>query len=534
MGVRSRVAAWLEPRRADPIISLEGYAQLLKYAGNTYVGQQSLSGAPKEVSQSFQGYVQGIYKSNGVVFACIATRIHFFSQARFQWRQMRQGRPGDLFGTGELAILEHPWPNGTTADLLARAELDVSLEGNFYAYRDGNTLRRMRPDWVSIALSAPPSERDSDIIGYGYHPGGYNSNQPVQAMLPEEVIHYAPSPDPQARYRGMSWLTPVLTEIRGDEAATVHKQKFFENGATPNTVATLDPSIGKEAFNAWVEAFKRGHEGVENAYKTLYLGGGADVKVIGSNMQQITFKETQGAGETRIAAAAGVPPILVGLSEGLEAATYSNYYQAARQYADGTLRYFWANFATSAQSILTAPPGGADLWYDADGIPFLQQDATDAANIQTVKSGTMRQLIDAGFDPSSVIDAVNNDDLNMLAHTGLYSVQLQPTPTPAIYMAQVMAGVQQQNAQTAKTLIDAGFEPDSVMKAIINQDMTMLAHTGQLAVQLAPATTVGEGKGSLVGGAAVPAGAGQNGARALLEPWLPPRVEEDDDGEGNT
>src|SRR5205814_6556994 len=119
-----------------------------------------------------------------------------------------------------------------------------------------------------------------------------------------------------------------------------------------------------------------------------------------------------------------------------------------------------------AQSILTAPPGGADLWYDADGIPFLQQDATDAANIQTVKSGTMRQLIDAGFDPSSVIDAVNNDDLNMLVHTGLYSVQLQPTPTPEIYRAQVMAGVQQQNAQTAKSLIDAGFEPDSVMKAI--------------------------------------------------------------------
>ena len=66
---------------------------------------------------------------------------------------------------------------------------------------------------------------------------------------------------------------------------------------------------------------QKGHEGLWNAYKTLYLGGGADAKIIGSNMQQLDFKTVQGHGETRIAAAAGVPPIIVGLSEGLEAAT---------------------------------------------------------------------------------------------------------------------------------------------------------------------------------------------------------------------
>jgi hypothetical protein len=58
-------------------------------------------------------------------------------------------------------------------------------------------------------------------------------------------------------------------------------------------------------------------------------------------MKQIDFKVTQGHGETRIAAAAGVPPIIVGLSEGLEAATYSNYGQARRRFADVTMRPLW-------------------------------------------------------------------------------------------------------------------------------------------------------------------------------------------------
>jgi HK97 family phage portal protein len=540
MGLRSRLAARLDPSRADPSLSLEAWASMFSYAGNTYGGypMQSLAGKPPtEISQTFQGYIQNIYKSNGVVFACMAVRQRLFSEARFQFRQMRNGRPGDLFGTQALQILEEPWTNGTTGDLLTRAILDVDLEGNFYAYRDGDQLRRMRPDWVSIALNGT-NERDVEVIGYGYHPGGYASGQPVIAMLPEQLLHWAPYPDPQARFRGMSWLTPILTEVQADEAASTHKLKFFENGATANTVAVLDPSIGKEAFDKWVEAFKRGHEGVANAYKTLFLGGGADLKVVGANMQQASFKETQGAGETRIAAAAGVPPIIVGLSEGLEAATYSNYYQATRSLGDVTMRPLWRTFCAAAANIVEVP-GGAELWYDDWNIPFLQNDQTDAANIQQTKAGTISTLLAAGYDAQSVSVAVDNNDFSLLSHTGLFSVQLQPVPTPEIYLAGVMAGIQEQDAATAKTLIDSGFTPDSVITAILNQDFTALEGVEQ--VELAPIAQVTEGKGSLVGGTVVPAGTSgvenvkgtapqlppaRSDAIALLEPWLPTEGDE--------
>src|SRR5207302_4894276 len=126
-------------------------------------------------------------------------------------------------------------------------------------------------------------------------------------------------------FRGMSWLEPVIREVLGDNAMTTHKIKFLDNGASPNMVVSLDPQITKKSFDEWVKVFEEGHRGVLNAYKTLYLGGGAKVDVVGANLRQLDFKITQGAGETRVAAAAGTPPVLVGLSEGLESATYSNY-----------------------------------------------------------------------------------------------------------------------------------------------------------------------------------------------------------------
>ena len=142
-------------------------------------------------------------------------------------------------------------------------------------------------------------------VGYAFYQDGDRSKRAV-VFLPEEVAHFAPYPDPTAHYRGMSWLTPVCREIESDKQATAHKSKFFENAATPNLAVTLPKEIDPEDFDSFVESMDRQHKGAENAYKTLYLAGGADPTVIGANFQQLDFKATQGAGETRIAAAASV------------------------------------------------------------------------------------------------------------------------------------------------------------------------------------------------------------------------------------
>jgi phage portal protein BeeE/predicted ABC-type ATPase len=441
---RARRGSGTEIQRSSfPTLSFDQYLELFQYNGQStpFLAGGSLAQAAQETPNSFRSAVEYAYQSNGVVFACMLSRLLLFSEARFQFRPFVDGRPGDLFGTPALGPLEKPWPNGTTGDLLARMITDADMEGNFFGARSNIApgvveIQRMPPDWVTIVMGSriksdhPGWERDARAIGYLYHPGGRGSGVKPEVLLPEEVCHYAPIPDPLSRFRGMSWLTPVLREIMGDTAAMTHKLKFFENGATPNLVVSMEEAK-PETFAEWVDVMEDAHAGLLNAYKTIYLGGGSTANVIGTNLQQIDFKVTQGHGETRIAAAAGVPPIIVGLSEGLEAATYSNYGQARRRFADGTMRPLWRNAAASLQRIIDMPEGAnngiVQLWYDDRDIPFLQEDVKERTEILQTEATTVRTLIEAGFQPDDVVKAVAAGDVARLVgkHTGLFSVQLQ-------------------------------------------------------------------------------------------------------------
>lgn len=402
--------------------------------GNTYHGMsQTLQGRHEPIENDFEGIVSGAYKRDGVVFAVELTRLMLFSEARFQWQRMENGRPGDLFGTPDLGIIEKPWPNGTTGDLLTRMLGDADMAGNNYLTRSVRTngrIRRLRPDRTVIVLGSnddadhPEDALDCEVVGYITERKSTGKSEFLPA---DEVAHFAPIPDPIANFRGMSWLTPVLREVMGDKAATEHKLKFFENGATPNLVIKMDPALTPEQVGEYADLMEQNNEGVRNAYKTLFLGGGQDVTVVGADLKQIDFKATQGAGETRIAAAGGVHPVIVGLSEGLAGSSLNagNFASARRLLADKTMRPLWRNAAGSLETIVPAP-SAARLWVDTRDIAFLREDEKDAAEIMKEKALTIEAFVRAGYTPESAAAAVQSGDLALLKHTGLYSVQLQP------------------------------------------------------------------------------------------------------------
>lgn len=480
-----------------------GWTQPASWLAPSFNG---LSGDKEWLENSFEGYVQQIYKDNGVAFACVQTRALIFSEARFQFQRMRQGmpakaspelgegdkkpaansspfskaddpkkpkRPADankpgegrkpkpksgnsaaamsLFGTEALKILDEPWPGGTTGELLFEMDVDASVAGNSYwtytndkgqygnkaRYSDTARITRLRPDFVQIIIhsrSRNPWAIDAKLGGYLYKPFGNSSSATKEQsviLMPDEVGHYAPIQDPIAHFRGMSWLTPVLRELGADISAMNHKKKFFDKGATLGHVVSLSEEVGQEDFEYFVEKFKEEHGGVDNAYKTLVLGGGADVSTVGVDLKQLDFSQTQGHGETRIAAASGVPPVIVGLSEGLQAATYANYAQARRRFADGTLRPLW-RMACSALAILVEVPDDARLWFDDRDISFLRDDQKDEAEIAETDARGAKALIEAGYEPDAVTEWLMTRDPAVLMgnHSGLVSVQLLPPGTP--------------------------------------------------------------------------------------------------------
>ena len=419
--------------------SLQDYFTTFGFNGGTYGVplNTTMQGQKAEsIATSFEGYVRGGLHNNGVVFGLESKRIEVFSQARFQFQQLRNGRPGDLFGSPSLSLLEQPWPGGTTGDLLALMLLFADFGGQAYVVRDGNQLVVLRPDWCDVVLGARASGVGMAKVGLRYWEGGKRGGTATPVtFLPDEFCHFAPKPDPLSHYLGMSWLTPVIREIQADGAATGHKLAFFENAATPNLAVSLKEITDPTQFGDFVDRMDAAHAGWQNAYKTLYLGAGADVTVIGADMKQLDFKATQGAGETRLAAAAGVPPTVASLSEGMQGSSLNagNFGQARRQFVDTTISHLWQNVAGSLQTLVPAP-AGSRLWVDSRDIPFLREDQKDAAEILKENFLALESGVRAGFKPDSVVAAVQTGDLTLLEHTGLYSVQLQPAgtePSPA-------------------------------------------------------------------------------------------------------
>lgn len=384
------------------------------------------------------GSLSGVAKTNGPVFALMLARLQVFSQARFQWTRFVRGEPGDLFGSPELSVLERPWPGGTTADLLARMEMDVTSAGNCYIRRvrrratGEDRLVRLRPDWVRILMGSredadhPSEAPDVELLGYAYMPSD-GAQERMQVFTPDEVAHYAPIPDPDMVFAGMSWVSPVFADVRGDQLQNEHKRAFLRNAATPNLAIKFDPSTTVAKVREFKQLMEEEHAGALNAYKTLFLGGGADPVVLGHSFREIDFAVTQGKAESRLAAAAGVPPSWVGFSEGLQGSSLNagNFTAARRRFGDGTMQHLWSNVSTSLESLVTPPPQ-AQLWFATRGIPFLRMDALDAAEVQAREAQTIVSLVrDGGFKWETAVQAVQNSDWSLLDHTGLISVQQQ-------------------------------------------------------------------------------------------------------------
>jgi phage portal protein BeeE len=368
-----------------------------------------------------------------------------FSSIRFGFQRLRDGKPSGFFGTPDLRLLEYPFAGGTTQDLLMNIIVDADLAGNAYVARIGDEAIRLRPDWVSIVLE-PRLFRGATLgyrrIGYIYQEGGFTSDgQGAVPLALDEVAHFAPHPDPLATYRGMSWLTPVIREVINDKLMSRHQSKFFENGATPNLVISMDSAVSYENFVRFKDKMNLEHRGVENAYKTLMVGGGADVTVVGNDFAQMAFTAVQGKGETRLAGAARVPVTIAGFSEGLQGSSLNagNFKQAWRSFADATMHPLWQNIAGTLQTLVPAPPG-ARLWYDTRDVPALREDAKDAAEIMQIKATTLRSLVDGGWEPETAKAAVEAEDISLLAHTGKLSVQLQPTDGTAIEPEETVEG----------------------------------------------------------------------------------------------
>lgn len=421
----ARLIDRLRPAPTEERMSLAQLADVFAYGGHHY-----LLGGGSATTQTSYGPAETAHPvsskhavlSNGMVYGLVRRRIEMFSQATLTFKQLGTGpKPmaADTTTTPALAPVVNP------RQMLARMELDVAVAGNSYWALSRGRLWRLPPEDVSIVLGSqsdsddPEDAWDAEIIGYVYQPSGSPSR--AEVFFPDEVCHYRPEEDPDARFRGMSWLRPALEDVASVNGARRYLTKFFENNATVNLAWVFPPEVQLATVTAFRDAFSAKHEGVDRAFRTAFVGGGADPKMIGSSLKDLDSEHIRQAIYNDLCMAAGIPPMAAGIQTG----TYVNTKESNRAFADVKGRYLWLCLVDALRPVLAAP-AGTELWYDVSGVSALQSDALDDAQIQSLQADTMAKLWSNGAEPASVIEAVTTGDMSSVTHSGLVSVQLLP------------------------------------------------------------------------------------------------------------
>lgn len=392
---------------------------------------------PDDIDTDFVSMIHNVHNRHGIVAAAVETRALLMSQVRFQWR-----RP-DGSSSGSAALLPLERPGSTTRPaLLSMLEHDVSYSGTAVVARRRGELFRLSPDRVRFVLGSnsdpvwdqdvmmPPF--DAKVIGVTYDRSRGKHSAPesgdLEFFAAGEFAAWSPEPDPVNWWRGTSWVSSVMREVLLDGQVTDHEGKFFEHAATPSLVFMMDPARTPADVKAYRDIIAENHQGTRNAYKNMFLGGATDVKVVGTSLESLGLGHLQGTYENRVAVRSRIPAVVLGTKESLSGSSLNsgNYQAARRLLADGWFSPTVDGLCAALEPLVGSQTDGSELSHDSTRVLFLQEDQKDAADILQTNAVALRQLVEAGFDPTSAIAAVSTGDITKLSHTGNVSVQLQP------------------------------------------------------------------------------------------------------------
>ncbi|HEY8425860.1 MAG TPA: phage portal protein, partial [Limnochordales bacterium] len=279
----------------------------------------------------FVSWAKEAYGKNELVYACIQELATSVPEA-----PLRVYRETD---TGWVEVPDHPLrqlirrPNPVQSEyeLWELTIVHLLLAGNAFweivRARDGRPVELwpLRPDLVRIIPVEDPRIHHT----YAYQVDGKLYD------LGTDVLHFK-LPNPLDPYFGQPPLRAAVRAVAVDNEATEYVKALLQNDALPLAFLKLPRQIDEDTRERLEQRWRSRHAR-ERRGGIGILSGDADIKVLGLNMRDLEFPDLRSISETRICAAFGVPPILVGAKVGMDRSTYANYQEARRSFWEETV-----------------------------------------------------------------------------------------------------------------------------------------------------------------------------------------------------
>ena len=284
----------------------------------------------------------------------------------------------------------------------------------------------------------------------------------------DNMIHIPDVVRPGA-IRGVSRVEALKEDFGLSIALRNYAARFFGAGATTQGIIEYPSKLTAEQAKNLQEGFDARHKGWKRAHRTGILSGGATYKPTSVGNDQAQFIDSRRMAVEDVARAFNVPPHLLGLPG---TNTYASVEQNNLAWVTHCLRPIVQKMEGAFSPLMARYPGGetAFIKFNLDGLlradinsrmsasstgllsgfltindvrrledlqgiddPSADTVRVPLANVnvaaatlkeETEKVDMAQRLIQVGFDPADVLEKLG---LPAIDHTGLPSVQLQPT-----------------------------------------------------------------------------------------------------------
>lgn len=156
----------------------------------------------------------------------------------------------------------------------------------------------------------------------------------VVVFDPSEIIHWKLESDPDNEAFGFSPLEAAIIETKTDNEAAQTNLSFFKNHSVPPAHFILDPELNDDAEKNVVEKLRKFFKGSKNRGRSLAMKGLKEIKSIKLTHEEMQFLEGRNFSTKKVASAYGVPPVLLGHTEGVN---YSNHEGQMQDFYDTTV-----------------------------------------------------------------------------------------------------------------------------------------------------------------------------------------------------
>lgn len=332
-----------------------------------------LAGVLYLIETKFLPLAQKAFGQNSIVYAV----LRFLSQSVPEpplkvYRQINITKREEQEADHPLVkLIKFPNELMTEYEMFELITLHLSIVGRTVWWKERDrkgqvsALWPLRPDRVAPVYSVSDEPGQRVVWGFSYQIPG--TGQFVKIPRTDTFFfNYAdPASESGGLIEGLGPIAALAREVSADNEATQFVGALLANYAAPTIAIKVKAAVRDEATAAFIKAKFRSEFGGSRRGTPALLDGDTDIKVLGFNLRELEFEKVRGITESRICAAVGVPPVLVGLKVGLEHSTFSNMEEARAFFTEVTLSNIWRRIEDGFNTQI-CPEFGDDIIVEFD------------------------------------------------------------------------------------------------------------------------------------------------------------------------